>query len=57
MFKIPNNSTQVATNTASLADLTDDGTITERVVLTQAEYDALVTAGTTVATTEYVIVG
>lgn len=42
---------------SQLNSLTNNGTITERVVLTQTEYDALVIAGTTVATTEYIIVG
>ena len=37
--------------------ITNDGTISEREVITQSAYDALVTAGTTVATTEYIIVG
>lgn len=40
--------------TSALASLTDTGTIDSRVVLTQTEYDALVTKS---ATTEYIIVG
>lgn len=38
---------------AQLEDITNNGEITARVVLTQTEYDVLVTK---VATTEYIIV-
>lgn len=44
----------VDTNTASISQLTDNGAITATVVLTQTEYDALVTPD---PTTIYIVVG
>lgn len=48
------NRIQAASNGSQLDNITDSGNISERVVLTQAEYDAL---DPKVATTEYIIVG
>ena len=44
-------------NNVKLVDITDDGLISKREVLTQEEFTTLESAGTLVSTTEYIIVG